>query len=171
MQNQPLKESPLLSEPPLLSETQLQALLRLKRHEQPPAGYYEGLLDRVHRRQREEMLRRPAWQIALERIRAFFAPLNMDWRQAGAMAAILVVGIFAIRVAIPERPADLPHVASVSNPGNSQAIAPTNITLGPSGEQRVVDLQPRHIQREPGAPVRFIIDTQPVSYETTQIRF
>ena len=155
----------------MLSESQLQALLRLKRHEQPPAGYYENLLDRVHRRQREELLRRPAWQIAMDRIRAFFAPLNMDWRQAGAMAAILVAGIFAIRVAIPERNADSSQIANVPNPGNSQAIAPTNFTLGPSREPRVVDLQPRHVQRDPSAPVRFIIDTQPVSYETTQIRF
>ena len=36
-----------------LDENQLQALLRLKRHENPPPGYFDGLLDRVHRRQRE----------------------------------------------------------------------------------------------------------------------
>ncbi len=151
----------------MLSESQLQALLRLKRHEQPPAGYYENLLNRVHRRQREEMLRRPAWQIALERIRAFFAPLNMDWRQAGAMAAILVAGIFAIRVAIPERVVDSAQVASIGEVGNPQSSA-RNITLQPAGAQRVADQQPQRIQRDPSAPVRFIIDTQPVSYERTQ---
>ena len=161
MQNQPLNESPLLS------ESQLQALLRLKRHEQPPAGYYEGLLDRVHRRQRDEMLRRPAWQIALERIRAFFAPLHMDWRQAGAMAAILVAGIFAIRVAIPERTADVGHVADAGQISSPQATAPS-ITLQPASAPALASEQTRHIQRAPGAPVRFIIDTQPVSYETTQ---
>ena len=163
MQNQPLNESPLLS------GSQLQALLRLKRHEQPPAGYFENLLDRVHRRQREEMLRRPAWQIAIERVRAFFAPLHMDWRQAGAMAAILVVGIFAIRVAIPERPADSVQVADVGRV--SPQPARQNITLRPASAQGIAEQQPTHVQRDPGAPVRFIIDTQPVSYETTQIRF
>lgn len=169
MQNQPLNKSQLLSESPVLTESQLQALLRLKRHEQPPAGYYENLLDRVHRRQREEMLRRPAWQIAIERIRAFFAPLNMDWRQAGAMAAILVVGIFAIRVAIPERPADAGQVAVAGQ----ASLPPTkpNITLQPASAQGIAEQQPPPVQRYPGAPVRFIIDTQPVSYETTQIRF
>ena len=165
MQNQPLNESPMLS------ETQLQALLRLKRHEQPPAGYYEGLLDRVHRRQREEMLRRPAWQIALERVRAFFAPLHMDWRQAGAMAAILVAGIFAIRVAIPERAVDSTHIASVPESLN-QPAPERNITFENVAAKSVADVPPsRPVQREPGAPVRFIIDAQPVSYETTQIRF
>ena len=154
----------------MLSESQLQALLRLKRHEQPPAGYYENLLDRVHRRQREEMLRRSAWQIALERIRAFFAPLQMDWRQAGAMAAILVAGIFAIRVAIPERPADSGQVADRGQISAPQATAPS-ITLQPASAPALASQQPRHIQRDPSVPVRFIIDTQPVSYETTQIRF
>ncbi|MEO6741023.1 MAG: hypothetical protein ABIP20_12275 [Chthoniobacteraceae bacterium] len=149
-----------------LTETQLQALLRLKRHEQPPAGYFENLLDRVHRRQREEMLRRPAWQIAIERIRAFFAPLHVDWRHAGSMAAVLVVGIAAIRIAIPERVVNSTQVARIGEVGNLQASA-KNITLQPAGAQQVPVQQPQRIQRDPSAPVRFIIDAQPVSYETT----
>jgi hypothetical protein len=156
-----------------LDENQLQALLRLKRYEQPPAGYFENLLERVHRRQREELLRRPAWQLALDRVRAFFAPLQMDWRHAGAMAAILVAGIFAIRVAIPDRAADSPEIARIQE----AAPAPTfqspepNITLQPAIAQPVAAQENRRVQRDPSAPVRFIIDAQPVSYETTQIRF
>jgi hypothetical protein len=153
-----------------LDENQLQALLRLKRYEQPPAGYFENLLDRVHRRQREEMLRRPAWQLAFDRVRAFFAPLQMDWRHAGAMAAILVAGIFAIRVAIPERAADSSQIAQVATGSNLQASAP-NITLQPAIAHPVAAQENRHVQRDPSSPVRFIIDAQPVSYETTQIRF
>ena len=158
MQNQPL------------DETQLQALLRLKRYEQPPAGYFENLLDCVHRRQREELLRRPAWQIALERIRAFFAPLHMDWRHAGSMAAILVVGILAIRVAIPERAADSSQIAQAVAGSSMPASAPM-ITLQSNGTQPLASQENRRVQRDPDAPVRFIIDAQPVSYETTQIRF
>jgi hypothetical protein len=149
-----------------LDENQLQALLRLKRYEQPPAGYFENLLERVHRRQREEMLRRSAWQLALDRVRAFFAPLQMDWRHAGAMAAVLVAGIFAIRVAIPDRAADSPQIAQAAAGSNLQASAP-NITLQPAGPQPVVAQENRRVQRDPSAPVRFIIDAQPVSYETT----
>jgi len=156
--------------PQELDETQLQALLRLKRHEAPPPGYFENLLDRVHRRQREEMLRRPAWQIVIERIRAFFAPLQMDWRHAGSMAALLVVGIFAIRTAIPERAADTSQVAQAIAGSSLQASAP-NITLQPAGAQPLASQENRRVQRDPDAPVRFIIDAQPVSYETTQIRF
>ena len=156
--------------PNQLDENQLQALLRIKRYENPPPGYFDSLLDRVHRRQREEMLRRPAWQIAVERLRAFFAPLHMDWRHAGSMAAVLIVGIAAIRVAIPERITNSTQVASAVEGGNLQVSAP-NITLQPAGAQPLTAHQNRHVQRDPDAPVRFIIDAQPVSYETTQIRF
>ena len=153
-----------------LDENQLQALLRLKRHESPPPGYFDGLLDRVHRRQREEMLSRPAWQIVLERVRAFFAPLQMDWRHAGAMAAVLVVGIFAIRVAIPERAVNSSQIAIITEGGNRVASV-QKIPLNPTGVPPPAEPPSRHIQRDPSAPVRFIIDAQPVSYETTQIRF
>ncbi len=158
--------------PQPLNESQLQALLRLKRHEQPPPGYYENLLDRVHRRQREELLRRPAWQIAFERIRAFFAPLRMDWRHAGSMAALLVAGVFAIRIAIPERSAGPSQVAQAAAKSSIPASEEGPlISLQPGKMPSIVSNTNRRIQHDPDAPVRFIIDTQPASYETTQIHF
>ena len=153
-----------------LSESQLQALLRLKRYEQPAPGYFTGLLDRVQRRQREELLRRPAWHIALERIRAFFAPLHLDWSHATGMAALLVAGIFAIRVAIPERAADSSQTAIVPEGPNLPASV-RNITLQPVGTQPLAEPDNLRVSRDPDAPVRFIIDNQPRSYEATQIRF
>jgi hypothetical protein len=156
-----------------LDENQLQALLRLKRYEQPPPGYFDGLLHRIHDRQRQEMLRRPAWQIGLERIRAFFTPLRLDWSHAGSMAALLVVGIFAIRVALPDRPAGSVKVAGVFQGSQLSASAKTGpaITLGPNGAPMLAVHSGRQTQRDPDGPTRFIIDTQPVSYEATQIRF
>lgn len=156
-----------------LDESQLQALLRLKRFEQPPPGYFDDLLHRVHQRQREELLRVPRWRIALDRIAAYFAPLRIDWAHAASMAALLIIGVAAIRIALPERTTDNPgsgnHAALAANPG----AAPGSKT-GPMLDQNPnlpSDSEKRAAAPAPDAPTRFIIDTQPVSYEAKQIRF
>src|SRR4029450_13703247 len=49
------------------NDNEIARLLRLKRYEQPPPGYFENFLHEFHRRQRDEMLRQPLWRICLER--------------------------------------------------------------------------------------------------------
>jgi hypothetical protein len=72
----------------------LQKLLRLKRHEQPPPEYFEGFLREFHLRQREELLRQPLWRIALERVQAFVGGMGElalpRMAYAGATAAVLI---------------------------------------------------------------------------------
>src|SRR5882757_40595 len=85
-----------------MTEEQLTALLRLKRYEQPPADYFDGLLKDIHRRQRTELLRRPLWKIAAERVQTFFSEHSMGHLSyAGAMAAVLIVGVGAIGLMTP----------------------------------------------------------------------
>lgn len=164
-----------------LDEIQLQALLRLKRYEQPPPRYFDDLLNHVQRRQREELLRRPAWQIAIDRLRALLAPMRVDWAHAASMAAILLLGVAAIRLALPDRTAEQPQFAAGTDAvAGSKLAASTQtervVTLRPGGksifgprfEKRVAT---NNDQTGPDAPTRFIIDTQPVSYEATPIRF
>ena len=160
-----------------LDENQLQALLRLKRYEQPPQSYFDDLLANVHRRQREELLRRPAWRIAADRVRAFFAPLHVDWAHAGSMAALLVFGIAAIRVALPDRNTGGSQFAiNAKTAANSQPAPERVITLQPRTATALTDDSAKRATKhfEPAdsdGPTRFIIDTQPVSYEAKQIRF
>ena len=47
----------------MLDEQQLQQLLKLKRFEQPPPGYFDAALQEFHRRQRAELLRQSALKI------------------------------------------------------------------------------------------------------------
>jgi hypothetical protein len=51
----------------MLDEQQVQQLLRLKRFEQPPPGYFDQALQEFHRRQRAELLRRSVFRIWWER--------------------------------------------------------------------------------------------------------
>ena len=88
------------------------------------------------------------------------------------MAALLVAGIFAIRVAIPERAASTSQVANaIPDPGVPVSETKPTITLQPGTAPSFAAQEKQRVQRDPDAPVRFIIDTQPVSYETNQIRF
>ena len=103
-----------------LNEQQLQALLRLKRHEQPPPGYFDDLLQSVQRRQREEMLRRPAWKLMAERMGTFFASLRKDWAYSTAMATVLVAGIAAIQFGMPRKQAAM---AGEQDAGPSVVVA------------------------------------------------
>jgi len=159
-----------------LDETQLQALLRLKRYEQPPQNYFDDLLTQVHRRQREELLRRPAWRIATDRVRAFFAPMRVDWAHAASMASLLVIGIAVIRVALPDRTTAGSQIAGSTSPAPQPIPHEPVLTLQPRSEVSLVADSKRRATKnfEPAdsdGPTRFIIDTQPVSYEATQVRF
>src|SRR5213076_712025 len=73
-------------------DNEIARLLRLKRYEQPPPGYFENFLHEFHRRQRDEMLRQPLWRICLERAHGLM--LGLDVRSLAsypaAVAAVLV---------------------------------------------------------------------------------
>ncbi len=163
-----------------LTEQQLQALLRLKRHEQPPPGYFDDLLKNIHRRQREELLHQPAWKISLERLRTFFGSMRLDWNYAGTMAAVLLIGIGAIQIALPTRqPAQQQQFAQTipSSPQENVATVSADkeqfITLQPGNPSLAIRKTKRPVQNnpQPGMPTRFVIDAQPASYEPAPIRF
>src|SRR5471030_154741 len=80
-----------------MTDEQLSALLRIKRFEQPPPQYFDRLLQDLHRRQRAELLHRPLWKIAVERVQTFFSEHSMGHLSyAGALASVLVVGVTTI---------------------------------------------------------------------------
>jgi hypothetical protein len=155
-----------------MTEEQLSALLRLKRFEQPPPQYFDQLLKDIHQRQRAELLRRPLWKIAAERVQTFFSEHSMGHLSyAGALASVLIVGVAAIglmtsggtvpvtagtQVAANNVPAKVPaeHARLV----NLQTTAKAGPILGSQPLPTIAT------QGGSGTP-RYVIDARPVSYE------
>lgn len=155
----------------------LQRLLRLKRHEAPPAEYFEDFLFEFHRRQRAELLRRPLWRLALDRLEGAlpsFTPARYAY--AGSCA----VAVAAAALASGHILLTQPHGARTS----AVAMLPTSpvrhlpviaasfprLDLHPS--RAAVALSDLNFdQPHPyTAPVRnvrprYVLDAQPVSYE------
>jgi hypothetical protein len=152
-----------------MHDPRISALLRLKRHEQPPAGYFDQLLREVHQRQRTELLRRPLWKIAAERVQVFFSEHSMgSLSYAGAMATVLVVGVTAIKVMTPvevpdSRTADLQPTPKTAPAGSGNRM----LVLGPQSGSEVSPLvsPPRENVVPVGGAPRYVIDARPVSYE------
>jgi len=128
-------------------------LLRMKRHEQPPPEYFENFLREFQERQRAEMLRRPVWRIALERIQAHFDDLIVfpapgQLAYAGASVAVLVIAaVFTVDMLRHPGGEYPPAVASASEQPQARApfqaaeVAPVRTVAAQSPES--VPITPR----------------------------
>jgi hypothetical protein len=156
-----------------LNDNEIARLLRLKRYEQPPPGYFENFLHEFHRRQRDEMLRQPLWRICLERAHGLM--LRLDVRSLAsypaAVAAVLAcAAVFSLKIYQQPETARvaLQSPAVLSAPGNSEE----ELTLASPGIVRI-RTQPLRSFNESAqthrvaAPTRYVLDSVPVSYEPT----
>ena len=60
-------------------DNEIGKLLRLKKYEQPPPGYFENFLHEFHRRQRDELLRQPVWSVLWHRLIRFAFPVKYSF--------------------------------------------------------------------------------------------
>src|SRR5216117_2457499 len=105
------------------NENEIAKLLRLKRHEQPPPGYFENFLHEFHRRQRDELLCEPLWRILLERAQDFMLRLNVRSLTSypAAITAVLVCAA-VISLKIYQQP-ETARVALQSPPAISAPVS------------------------------------------------
>src|SRR5207253_2926675 len=83
------------------NDNQITKLLRLKRYEQPPPGYFDNFLHEFHRRQRDELLREPLWRIACQRAQDFLFRLNIPGvasYPALATAVVVCAAVISLKV-------------------------------------------------------------------------
>jgi hypothetical protein len=154
------------------NDTEIARLLRLKRYEQPPPGYFENFLHEFHRHQRNELLRQPLWRICLERAQNFMSQLDMRSLASypTAVAAILVcAAIFSLKV---NQQPETARVATQSPLTLSMPVNAEQWELGSPVGTKIFRTQPvgsfrESAQTHRAAPPRYILDSVPVSYEPT----
>jgi hypothetical protein len=155
------------------NEDEIGKLLRLKKYEQPPPGYFDNFLHEFHRRQRDELLREPLWRIGLQRAQDFLFRLNVPGLSSyPAMATALVICVAVISLKVSQAPEGMnvasqnrtPTMATTTVPDSAWSLSKPVATrdLGPSLARTVKDSSKTH---RVAAPPRYVLDSTPVSYE------
>ena len=153
----------------LVEEQQVKQLLRLKRFEQPPPGYFEHALDELHFRMRAESVNPSTRNRSsrFSRLQEFVSNLNSfrvhQAAYAGAVAVVLVVAtLMGTGVWSPRSKFD---VASATAGQNVKVgIVGGRIQLGAlrSDQQEIFPT----IKPSDDVTPRYILGGQPVSYTT-----
>jgi len=153
------------------NDNEISRLLRLKRYEQPPPGYFEDFLHDFHRRQRDELLRQPLWRICLERAQNFMSQLDIRTLASypTAVAAVLVCAA-VISLKVSQQPGTA-RVAIQSPPTLSAPVdSDAEWNLASPVAPQLFRMQPvrsfqESVQTHRAAPPRYVLDSVPVSYE------
>jgi len=172
-------------------DDQISRLLRLKRYEQPPPGYFEDFLKEFQRRQRAELLRRPLWRVALDRLSAFRETFSASQLSYGAasVAVLMIATVFTVEMlrapmpmqtggpalaAAPSAPARPAPAAVASAPAGP--ASPNRLVSAPTTTRRILSLESPGLQ-EPELSIRprvdsavlhqprYILDSRPASYD------
>lgn len=130
-------------------------LLRLKRYEQPPPGYYDDFLREFQRRQRAELLQRPSWENLWERIASIAPSFRVPQFAYGAIAAIAVCA--SVFIVIPKQ-GDTTSLAQSNTPSSS-------FSLTSSRPVTINDTQPVAARADGSLPPHYVLQSRPVSNE------
>ncbi|MEO6871489.1 MAG: hypothetical protein ABI233_04625 [Chthoniobacterales bacterium] len=152
-------------------------LLRLKKFEQPPPGYFEDFLHEFHCRQRDELLREPLWSVIWQRVSRSFFHLSFPSLTSypAAVAAVLVcAAVVSLKIyqapqqsggdfAVNTTESALPVSATpVDNFTLNSPVTLAARSLGPDLSRQIDESAYTHRAQ---TPPRYVLDRLPVSYE------
>ena len=162
-------------------ENEIGKLLRLKKFEQPPPGYFENFLHEFHRRQRDELLRQPLWSVLWQRLSDSLFRLNIP-SLTSYPAAVAVVLVCAAVVSL--RVYQAPPSSGMARTDSSALLSPKSVidqmpaervadnftlssplatrSLGPDLSRQMNESAYTH---RAATPPRYVLDRLPVSYE------
>jgi hypothetical protein len=130
-------------------------LLRLKRYELPPPGYFENFLhDFRRRRQQDELVREPLWSICVDRLRDLVFQHNVPplaWYSAGMAALVGCAAI--ISVTLYQQPDTTQFVQSSPVP-TTPPITEKELDLAPPVFPATFDMRPTLLPTSRNVPGR-----------------
>jgi len=152
-----------------MSHEPMHKVIKLKRYEQPPEGYYEDFLREFHRRQRAELLNPSLSTLLLERLSGLFSELRVPAMAFAGAAAVAVIASIAIIRETPHQ--ETPRAYSVSyTPTLPYSQVPVTI-------QNVQNMQPVSLRVETPTsgqpqggsmlfPPSYLLQARPANHES-----
>ena len=132
-------------------------LLRLKRYEQPPPGYFEDFINEFRRRQRAELLRRSTWEILWDRVLSIAPTFRVP---QFAYAAIMALAVTASVLIVTQKTPDGPAVAAAK----SESFQPA-LSLTTSKPVTISDTLPAAARAGGSLSSHYVLQSRPVSNE------
>ena len=141
----------------------IQRLLRLKRYEQPPEGYYEDFLSDFHRRQRAELLKPSLTTLMTERLSYWISEFRVPtFAYAGATAMAVIASVAILRITPSQSGSQVNFAPAYSHnsfsqtPVTIQKMQPVSLRAGLSGSGDSSHL----------FPTSYLLQARPASHES-----
>jgi hypothetical protein len=143
-----------------MSHEPMHKIIKLKRYERPPEGYYDDFLREFHRRQRTELLNPSLSTLIMERLHSMMAELRVPAMAFAGAAAVAVMASVAIIRNTPVQ--DTPQIHPVAYTAQSSR---TNyqVPVTVQGEQPISLRVDAPQQQAPQFPATYILQAHPAN--------